>query len=364
MNILFIHASAELYGSDRSLLMIIKYLDKSRYIPFVLLPHDGPLCNELKKIANVEVLIFPIAVLRRKNVSLRGAVSYFKEYIDSSSCIKRLIREKNIDVVYTNTAVVFPGAVVAKYCGIKSVWHVREIIRNDFENSVVSFMINRFADSVIVNSYATGKRLRVDQRKIKTVYNAIEEYPDTERQEHDGFAVGMAGRINRWKGQKLFVDAACIVAKRIPNVKFLIAGEAYAGEGYLKDELISYIEESGMNRQITLLGQFENMSSFYDKLDVFVLPSIQPEPFGLVVLEAMDFGIPVIATNHGGPTEIIKNGVNGYLVDYKDPQEMADQIVELLKDADKRQSMGEKGKEEKRRRFSVKRMVNDIQNIL
>lgn len=362
-NILFIHSSSELYGSDRSLLNIIKNLDKTKYKPYVILPCEGPLVDEMKKISEVSVEIFEIAVLRRKNLSIRGGLEYFKQYRKSIKYVKKFIREHSIEIVDTNTAVVFPGAIAAKRMKVKNVWHIREIIKSNLENKVISFIMNRYADVIIANSKATGKALNVNQDKVRVVYNAVEETIEQTIAPHDGMVVGMAGRINRWKGQKLFVDAAKIVHDKYPNVVFQIAGDTYVGEDYIKQELKEYISENELEDTVLLLGQVNNMSKFYSGLDVFVLPSIQPEPFGLVVIEAMEYSIPVIATNHGGPTEIINDGIDGYLVDYNDASEMAGRICELVKDSDKCREMGRKAQEKKRELFSVASMVKSIEKI-
>ena len=362
-NILFIHSSSELYGSDQSLLKILKNIDKSKFNIYVVLPCVGPLVDEIKKIPHVKIKIFDIAVLRRKNLSLRGGLEYCKSFCKSYSALVRIIRKYKIDIVETNTAVVFPGAVAAKACHIKSVWHIREIINNKIENYFVSFMMNLFSDRIIANSKSTGAALKVKNSKISVVYNAVEEKEDVTSIEHSYLTVGMAGRINRWKGQTLFVDAAEIVHKRLPDVVFLIAGDAYKGEEYLKDQLIDYIKNKKLENTIKLLGQVDDMASFYKKIDVFVLPSIQPEPFGLVVIEAMEYGIPVIATKHGGPTEIIEDKVDGYLVDYHSADEMAIRMEELLVDSGLRHDMGERARRKKKERFSVTAMVDKIEEI-
>lgn len=362
-NILFVHSSSELYGSDRSLLNIVKNIDKSKYNIYVILPCEGQLVDEMRKIPGVTTAIFEIAVLRRKNLSVVGLLRYIKEFVASFKFIKRFISENKVDIVDTNTAVVFPGAVAAKCCKIKSVWHIREIIKSNTENKVVSFMMNTFADLIIANSKTTAKALAVDQRKIRVVYNAVEEQEDTYHLPNQSLIVGMAGRINRWKGQKFFVDVAEIVHKKFPEVIFHIAGEAYTGETYLKEELKEYIACKNLSDTVILLGQVDNMCEFYQNISIFVLPSIQPEPFGLVVIEAMEYGLPVIATKHGGPVEIITDGVDGYLVDYKDPNEMACRIMELIKDSDKCRTMGECGKEKKRSVFSVSTMIQGVECV-
>lgn len=364
-NVLFIHSSSELYGSDRSLLNIIKYIDKEKFRVFVILPCQGPLVKELRKIKNVNVEIFEVAILRRKNLSLIGGIEYLRQFYSSCKFLKKYIKNYNIDIIDTNTSVVFPGAIIAKKMGLKSVWHIREIIKSNIENVIISFIMQRYSDLIIANSKSTGMALRVDQKKIRIVYNAIEEkeYDREIIKSDDQFIIGMAGRINRWKGQKLFVDAAAEVCKYYPKVIFKIAGDVYAGEEYLKQELEEYINKKGVLDSVKLIGQISDMDSFYKSIDVFVLPSIQPEPFGLVVIEAMEHKVPVIATNHGGPTEIIKDGEDGFLVNHNDCSEMSRRIIELIENDLLRKEISISGFEKKRKMFSIEEMVKGIENV-
>lgn len=361
INVLFVHSSSELYGSDRSLLNIIKNIDKRRYRIHVLLPCDGPLVKEIKKIKVVRVTIFEVAVLRRKNMSIKGGMEYLIACHKSIRYIKNYIKRNKIHIVDTNTAVVFPGAIAAKRSRVKSVWHVREIIQNPFENRVISYMMNRYADIIIANSKATRDSIRANKRKLRVVYNSIETPSEVSKIDHDLIVVGMAGRINRWKGQKLFVDAATMVLKRDSNVLFLIAGEAYSGEEKLKEDLESYIKKKGVENKVKLLGQVDEMALFYRSIDLFVLPSIQPEPFGLVVIEAMGYGLPVIATNHGGPTEIINDKKDGYLVDYQNPKQMAQRIQMLISDDKLRKAMGDFARQKQAEQFSISSTVAGVQ---
>lgn len=366
-NVLFIHSSAEMYGSDRSLLYLASNMNKEKFGVHVLLPTDGPLVEEMKKLSGVTVDIFEVAVLRRKNLSVKGMCQYAKDFSASCRYIKKYIKEHNIDVVYTNTAVVFPGGVAAKKMHVKSVWHIREIIKSNFENKVVSFMVDRYSDVIIANSAATGRAICKKDDKVKIVYNAVVDKTDRAlpvKAEGQDWVIGMAGRINRWKGQKLFVDAAELVLKKVPNACFKIAGAAYQGEEYLEDDLKTYIADKGLTDKVQLLGQVNDMDGFYSNLDVFVLPSIQPEPFGLVVLEAMEWAVPVVATNHGGPVEILNDGKDGYLVSYESPEEMADRIVKLLTDDACRMEIGSNGKKRKRDAFSLQNTVSGIEKIL
>lgn len=365
-NILFIHSSSELYGSDKSLLYLVKNIDKQKYGVYILLPEDGPLVDEIKKLDGVTILINSIAVLRRKNLSIRGLVTYWKDFKKSYRYIIESIKKYKIDIVYTNTSVVFPGAIAAKRMKRKSVWHIREIIDNPKERYFIKWIVNKFSNIIISNSKATGNSICKDESKLRVVYNSVGDVsPKVSNQaDRKNITIGMAGRINRWKGQKFFIDASEIILQKKSDVKFKIAGAAYSGEEYLEAELVEYIKEKNLENSIELLGQVENMDDFYDAIDIFVLPSIKPEPFGLVIIEAMERGIPVVATNHGGPVEIIDDKTNGFLVDYENSQQLAESCYQLIVNEHLRKTMGKKGKLKKRQVFSLKNTVNSIEKIL
>lgn len=366
-NVLFLHSSSELYGSDKSLFNLISNLDKKMYNITVILPCEGPLVDKLKSIYEVNVIVKKIAVLRRKNFNFVGVCEYLIDFLKSIKFIISIINKFNIDIIYTNTSVVFPGAVSAKLLRKKSVWHIREIISNRIEKAFVSLMVDLFSDVIIANSNATGKAISKNKNKVKIVYNAIKECkksPKDNGSKENVLYVGMAGRINRWKGQKLFIDMAEKVTKQYDNVNFLIAGSAFQGEELLEEELKEYIIKKGLAERVKMIGQVNNMSDFYNKLDIFVLPSIEPEPFGLVVIEAMDSNIPVIATNHGGPTEIIENGVDGYLVDFKSAEEMSEKVMKLIENDKLRNQMAKNGMIKRKTTFTIENYTKQISDII
>jgi glycosyltransferase involved in cell wall biosynthesis len=361
-NILFLHSSSELYGSDRSLLTIVSNIDKNIFNVYVVLPCEGPLVEEIKKIHGVKLSIYELAVLRRKNFSFNGIKEFLGNFISSYIYICKYIKINKIDTVYTNSAAVLPGAVAATRMKTQSIWHVREIYKNKIENKIVSFFLKNFSNKVIVNSKSTGKSINIESRKITVIYNSVEsKIASNKHKMNEIIKIGMAGRINRWKGQKLFVDCALQILKVYQNVEFHIAGEAYQGEEFLRNNLVEYINEKNLSDKVILLGQVDDMTSFYDSLNIFVLPSIQPEPFGLVVIEAMSHKLPVIATNHGGPTEIVEDGITGYLVDFNNPNQMASRIIQLIENYELRITMGQNGYEKKLKCFSTDSMIKSIE---
>lgn len=363
--ILFIHSSAELYGSDRSLLNIIKHLDKKKYKCFVVLPSEGKLKDELERIDGCSVSIYPYAVLRRKNLSFLGMINYLKQTVSSIHYFKKFIYDSKIDIIYTNTSVVFSGAIAAKLTKKRSIWHIREIISNPLERKIIATIVNLFSHKIICNSVATLDAI-TNKEKGTVIYNVIDtdDVTDIALKKDNTITIGMAGRINRWKGQKLFIEAADQVLKEYPATKFLIAGDVFSGEEYLKEELLDYVKLIGRTEQIEFLGLLNNMNDFYGLVDIFVLPSIKPEPFGLVILEAMARKIPVIATNHGGPVEIIQNEENGFLVSYADSEELANKMLDLIIHEDKRKFIGENGYLNQRSRFSISSYMESLESLL
>ncbi|MBO0471099.1 glycosyltransferase family 4 protein [Enterococcus sp. DIV0242_7C1] len=364
--ILFLHSSSELYGSDKSLLNLVNKLDRTKYQIYVMLPSQGELVEKIEETGNCKVIIKSIAILRRKNLSIKGIVSYFRDFFSSVKYLKAFIKENNIDIIYTNTSVVFPGGVAAKSLNKKSIWHVREIISNKYENFIVKRIVNRYADVIIGNSKATLNSIIIDKNKGRVIYNVVDiknDFLDSQRK-NQTFTIGMAGRINRWKGQDFFVDAALEVLKEYPDVTFLIAGDVFKGEEYLKESLKEKISKSDGSKKIKLLGLISNMEEFYRSLDIFVLPSIKPEPFGLVILEAMARRVPVIATNFGGPAEIIQDEVTGILVEPKNVTELTQKIKMLIDDSEKREYIAKSGQIMQQEQFSIDEYIQNIEGVL
>ena len=127
INILFIHQSADLYGSDKTLLQLLTYIDRKKFNPIVIIPLDGPLKEELEKI-NIEVYITPVLKLYRNIVTLKNSIKFFSEYKKAINFLDELNRKHQFDIVYSNTLAVSLGMIYAKKRKIKHVWHVHEII--------------------------------------------------------------------------------------------------------------------------------------------------------------------------------------------------------------------------------------------
>jgi glycosyltransferase involved in cell wall biosynthesis len=140
------------------------------------------------------------------------------------------------------------------------------------------------------------------------------------------------------------------VAAKFPNARCVIAGE-----GEERATLEEQIRGTAWSRQITLTGFRKDALSLINAADVFVLPS-RAEPFGLVLLEAMALGKPVVSMAAGGPLEIVKSGETGFLVPPGDTAVLAGAIIALLRDPEMRRTTGKKGMLRYQQEFTARAM--------
>lgn len=175
--------------------------------------------------------------------------------------------------------------------------------------------------------------------------------------------VGIVGRLQEWKGQDVFLRAAALVADAHPDVVFPVVGGALLGwEGDYPQQLRRLADELGISDRVHFAGHQEDVYPWFDAMDVVVHAS-HGEPFGLVLVEAMALGKPLVATAAGGPTEIIEDGVSGLLVPPGDHEAMAGAIAAVLDDAALQASLGA-GAAGRARAFDEQRMADRFATLI
>jgi glycosyltransferase involved in cell wall biosynthesis len=153
-----------------------------------------------------------------------------------------------------------------------------------------------------------------------------------------GPIVGIVARLERWKGVHTLINAAPQVLKERPDVTFVVVGGAHPFDPGYSVELHAQIERLGLQADVVMAGAQTNVATWMQAMDIFIHAS-NAEPFGIVIVEAMALGKPVIAGSVGGPTDIITDRVNGLLVDFEDSATLAARILEVLGDDVLRQQL-------------------------
>lgn len=374
-NILFIHQSAELYGSDKTLLIFLKNTNKEKFLPFVILPNQGPLQMELEKIG-VKVIIMPVLKLHRGIFNFKNGIQFIKDFFKSVSLLKKLHKEYKFDIVYSNTLAVLLGAIFSKRKGIKHIWHVHEIIEHP---KLIAWLFPKllyyFSDLIICNSEATKLNIilreKKNLKKVKVVHNGIdsENKISTSKKIDFGFSendiiITLVGRINRLKGHKWMLQTFNKYFKNKKNVKLLFVGSPVVNQEFYLQDIEEYIISNELGEFVKIIPFTNNLNAIWNCTDIAVTPSVEKESFGLVALEAMLAKKPVVGTNHGGFTEIIVDNKTGYLVEPNNEKNLKEALEKLINSSELRNLFGEKGQQRAQENFSMKNYVAKIENIL
>jgi len=380
--ILFAHSSNELYGSDVVLLELVRRLNATRYRPLVVTPTDityeGLLGQALTE-ANIRHQEMDIPVLRRRYFSATGIAAFLHRLRTGTRQLQQCLKEENIALVHSNTSAVWGGALAARRSQIPHLWHIHEIVTKPaLVKKATAWMISHYSDHVVAISHAVANHLLTEQPRLEQRLSVIYDAVDTERfrPNIDASAlrtewrltanevlVGVVGRISAWKGQSLFLQAFALALPKAPKLRAVIVGDAPPGEGWRIGELKAQAEELGIKNNIIWAGYRNDAPQVMAALDILVLPSIEPEPFGMVVLEAMATGKPVIATAHGGPLETIVDRETGYLVSATEPSDMANALQTLAQDAHLRHHLGKQARQHVAQNFSFDQHINAFEDL-
>ncbi len=216
------------------------------------------------------------------------------------------------------------------------------------------------------------KSHKVPKSKIRIVFNAIdmpeyrkkilEKNPESIRKELgiDGgaFVIGSISRLVRDKGHEYLVEAVSRLAKKHPNVFLVICGD-----GREKKRLEELIGKNGLRNRAKLIPSHPDITGIFSILDVFAHPATFREGFGLTLLEAMAAKIPVVASNIWAINSIIRNRVNGFLVQPKDAKELADTLSFIIENQEISGSIANNGFEMASRDYSVDRMASEMETV-
>lgn len=373
-SILYLHSSADLYGSDYCLINIIKAASKIHKC-IIVLPYKGPLAKYFEGHKNVKVYLYDFGILRRQYFNFRGIFKYCYHLLSGIIFLLYIIIKEKIIIIHTNTSAIITGGIISCISGKKHIWHVREIIFKPRKFSrCLNTMIILFSTEIIAISHSVKKNILANSylkkdKKIKVIFDGI-NYQKSERNrtirksllknykiQSDEFVVGMVGRINPLKGQDILIRAAKIVIERNIKIKFFIVGDPFQGYEGLLLNLQEKVQQLGLANDVFFTGFIKDKSSIYNLFDIFVHPATAPEGLGLVILEAMANGLPVIASSCGGPKEIIVNGVTGLLVTPGSPEELAESIIYLQKHKALRIKLGDTALSEVSHRFSINKTM-------
>jgi glycosyltransferase involved in cell wall biosynthesis len=327
---------AERGGSDQALLRMLRSLPRPEFECHVVVPAEPPLRSNLEA-ADVRIHVVPMRRISRSH-RLRDWVGYALAWPITVVRLARLFRRLDIDIVHTNSFHSWYGWAAARLVRRPHVWHGREIVvQSRAALAVERFLIPRFSTRVLSMSHAIADQLDgVDVVVVHETPDPAEFSPGRAGRFRvrtgiaDGvLLVGAAGRVDSWKGVDVLLDAFARVRAARGDVELVVAGGVVRGKEDLFDSLATTARATP---GVHWLGARDDIAELLADLDLFVLPSTEPEPYGLVLVEALMSGTPVVATDAGGPQEIVAEATpgSGRLVPVGDRASLASAVLAAL----------------------------------
>ncbi|WP_420121535.1 glycosyltransferase family 4 protein [Nakamurella sp.] len=342
-SIVVVHSSDEMYGADRILLEVVTALrDLDGLAVEVWLPAgtgDGSLSAALAE-RGFPVTHLPLPILRRANLSPRGLLALGR----TGAPTWRALRRRRFPAVYLMTSACLPVAPLARLAGARWVLvHLQEMWSRADRMILRPFTL--FCTAAIAISPPVAEASRLRRRPPVTVVENGVSLPAaapgaaTDSGGSRGGTDGtdgtdrtdgrprylVASRWNAWKGHRTLLTAWDLAG--CPGTLTVAGAAPPAGTGVdvpaLVDELVSRPET------VRIVGQVDSIGPLLDAADALILPSDQPEPFGLVLIEAFGRARPVIASRGGGPLHIVTPDVDGWLFELGSAPDLAAVLGEL-----------------------------------
>ncbi len=372
INILFISSYVDLGGGETALLNLVDHLDSVRYLPHLLVRADGQLAAAWRNRG------WPVTI-----EVWRGATTYFIPLIWAQLPISRriesIIREQHIQLVHSDYHTLPMALPAAERAGIPLLWWCwgwwfkpKFWQRAFFRRSAATIALSK-----AIKAGFLGEPPFMPADAVELIYSGV----DTNRFQPgldgsqlraeagvtpDAPLVALLARFQDVKGHDVFQDMARLVAQAIPDAQFIVAGEntqTSADNAYKTRILEAAANDPLLKNRLHYLGFRADTERVIAAADVVVCSS-HFESYGMVNIEAMASGKPVVSTNRGGPSETVADGETGYLVPPGDAAGLARQVIALLENPELRQQMGTAARARVEQLFSVTSMAAQYTQVV
>jgi glycosyltransferase involved in cell wall biosynthesis len=394
MRILYLNQSSGLGGTETCLLELARALVRLRpdWELHTLLGEEGPLIPRLQA-AGVRTVVVPMppalaqtgdsAVRFNKGVGrwfetvrilTRAALSR-PAYLNA---LRAAIKDIQPDIVHAMSLKMHLLGADARPFECPLIWHVHDdIVSRPLSRRLWQRDLHK-CDAVLANSRFIGSSLeplcRAQGKILTSVHNAV----DTSMFRPSGskamlsagssgtserLRIGLPATFARWKGQETFIEAIRLLPRDLNVEAFIIGGPIYRTNGsqYTEPELSKFAAERGV--RVTFSGFRDDMPAVLRALDIVVHASTKPEPFGMVLIEAMACGRAVIASRAGGALEIVTEGVDGVMHEPGDAAHLAECITRLARNPELRKQLGSAARRTVQERFSSRAFAANMSSI-
>lgn len=351
-------------GGQKSLFLLLERLNRKKIFPILLCPSEGDFPEKAAQLG-IEKIILKMESLKGLNLFAIAAAIWK---------LRKLIKKRKVDLIHTDSPrTTLYASIISRWTGRPLIWHVRV---STGEPYFYERFLYSLSSKIIAVSEACQKRFigfPGANQKVRVIYNGVDTQefnPEIDRQAFreeikigkEEILVGMVGRVSPSKGCEDFLNAARQVVDKNSKIKFVIVGK---GEDDYQNYLKNLVHRFGIDKHIQILTFRDDIRSVLAGLDILVNASrdSEREGFSRVIIEAMSVSIPVIATRVGGNSEAVEDPSSGILIPLENPARLAEAILELAGDEEKRGKLGLKARERVKSLFTIEDNVRKTEEI-
>jgi glycosyltransferase involved in cell wall biosynthesis len=400
MKILYLNPNGTVGGAEVALLHLMAALRTSHpdWTLSLITGAEGPLVQRAQALGvSARTIPFPRSIGRLGDSGLNSATGSVSRPAFLANLVsggihtpayllqlRRAAREFRPDVIHSNGFKMHLLSTYVPQVEVPVVWHVHDYVRSRAVTApLLRFCASR-CSTAVANSDSVAEDLRSlgARLKVESVYNGI----DTEAFAPEGPAldldtlaglrpldklnggairVGLLGTFARWKGHEVFLRALAAMDRSIPIRGYVLGGPIYQTDQsqHTLAELKNLAYSLGLRGRVGFTGFIDDPAQAIRSLDVVVHASTQPEPFGLVIVEAMACGKAVIVSNGGGASELVENGVNAFTYQPGDSAALAARIQQLAASPWVRAQLGRNARQTAEQRFTRTRFADEFAKI-
>ena len=351
-NILFIARTMGLGGTENVVLQLCEIL--SGKVNKIVVCSSGGVHE--KKLQEMGIKHYTIPDIASKNPM---------DMLKSYCAIKNIINKEQITIVHSHHRM---AAFYTEFAAPKRVMKAANAHNTFTDKKKLTQLAYRNTKVVAVGEMVKKNLTEyfgIPKEQVCVIHNAVKPFDgnivpvEILHKEHTkgNVLIGNIGRLSEQKGMNYFIEAAGITVKTHPKARFIIVGD-----GEEREKLYAQVEAKGLQDKVLFLGYRNDIQNIMSQLDFVVLSSLW-EGLPLTPIEAFSVGKPVIGTAVDGTSEIIRNGVDGYLVEPRDSARLAEKMNELLEQPEMREHMCEQAKKRYQSDFSFEKLNQAYMNF-
>jgi glycosyltransferase involved in cell wall biosynthesis len=366
IKILYVSPHSEFGGGESSLLYLLKFLDRERYYPVVLIKAEGTF-SEILKNEGIEVEIKDIFYRWRRRWWMNP------KKLKKSLTLYRILKKIKPHIIHSNTFEAFLSlSPVSSHLKIPTIatvrgfWEVRDYegLNYAYEKATLFHLTSRFTSCLFDfpedRTRVIGLGIDVERFKRGDGKRIREEIQIGEKK----VLIGVVGRFSPEKGQHIFVEAFDLLIRSDPSLDIhalMVGSSIFSKDKSYRERVIREVERRGLREYFSFFEFREDIPDILHALDILVIPSRYEMP-SRIAQEGAAAGVPVIATDCGEIREVVIDGVSGFLFRSGDPHDLMEKMKLLLHRREMRLKMGERAREVAKK-FDAKVLVKEIEEL-